>query len=627
MSTHSTTDPENNTLDAIRQRYQYNYTYLPPIAMVDQLPPEESPSEEWFRLLIKPLREIFINTLVANRGGKDADSLPDEVGEFVSEVLQNEGILSQMSLRARILKVVPLMLLKRPSRELNEVDDLLLSLFKDIGLTVFRDLLSHASALLSKGQSKGRAKSLQDYEKLFARIELPAIAKLFQKDDWFAYLRVGGYNPLIIERVRALSDRFPVTDDHYQGVMGRDDSLAIAAEEGRLYVADYHLLDGALNGTFPSEQKYAYAPLALFAVPKGSGPRLMQPVAIQCGQTPGAGNPIITPKSEPNAWQFAKTIVEVADVNIHEPVSHLARTHLFVGAFVMTTHRQLPTQHPLSILLRPHFEGTLSINDGAQKLLIAPKNTIDSLFAATIDNSRVLAAIGLQRYSFNNAMLPKQLQQRGVDDPNLLPVYPYRDDGLLVWNAIHAWVSDYLSLYYTSDQAIQNDAALQSWAAEAQAHDGGRVFDFGELNGQIQTRNYLVDAVTLIIFTASAQHAAVNFAQKDFMTLASASPTAGYRPASVLQDNVSEQDFLSLLPPLEQAQQQLNIGYLLGSVYYTSLGDYPNAHFDDPRVQPLLQNFQANLKGVEDAIQQRNLERPYKYEYLMPSKIPQSINV
>jgi arachidonate 15-lipoxygenase len=439
-------------------------------------------------------------------------------------------------------------------------------------------------------------------------------------------MRVAGYNPVMIERVTSLSDRFPVKDEQYQAVMGSDDSLAVAGQEGRLYLTDYGILDGAINGTYPHEQKYVYAPLALFALPKGSDPaRLLRPVAIQCGQSPGPDYPIITPNSGKYAWLFAKTVVQIADANVHEAVTHLARTHLFVGTFVMATHRQLPVSHPLSLLLRPHFEGTLAINDAAQRILIAPGGGVDRLLSSTIDNSRVLAVRGLQSYGFNGAMLPKQFKQRSVDDPNLLPVYPYRDDALLVWDAIHQWVSDYLNLYYATDEDIQKDAALQAWAAEAQAYDGGRVPDFGE-DGGIQTRDYLVDAATLIIFTASAQHAAVNFPQKDLMGYAAAVPLAGYLPASTLRGEVSEQDYLNLLPPLDQAQRQFNLLSLLGSIYYNKLGQYPKEYFTAPQVKPLLQAFQSNLQTVEATINQRNLNRP-AYEYLLPSKIPQSINI
>ena len=63
-------------------------------------------------------------------------------------------------------------------------------------------------------------------------------------------------------------------------------------------------------------------------------------------------------------------------------------------------------------------------------------------------------------------MLPKTFKARGVDDPELLPNYPYRDDALLYWDAIHRWVSSYLSLYYHSDADVQADPELAAWFDE-----------------------------------------------------------------------------------------------------------------------------------------------------------------
>ncbi|MEH2462175.1 lipoxygenase family protein [Nostoc sp.] len=625
-SDNSLSSSSTSTLDIARQEYQYNYTHIPSIAMVDQLSVAEEFATNWYFLLAQQLRVIFVNTLIVNRGNQGSKSIRDDVERFILEALLKGAIPIQFNIMGRILQILPQFLLKGISKDLRELDELFFHILKENGLVILRDTLNQVITLLYEGQPTGHATSLKDYENLFPEIGVPAIAKTYQEDEVFAYMRVGGYNPVMIERVTTLGDRFPVTDGHYQSVMGTDDSLAAAGLEGRLYLADYKILDGAINGTYPNEQKYAYAPLALFALPKGSDPtRLLRPIAIQCGQTPGSDYPIITPNSGKYPWLFAKTVVQIADANFHEPITHLARTHLLVGVFAIATSRQLPVTHPLRILLRPHFDSTLAINDAAQRILIAPAGGVDRLLSASIDNSRVLAVLGLQSYGFNSAILPKQFQQRGVDDPNLLPVYPYRDDALLVWDAIHQWVSDYLNLYYTMNEDIQKDTALQAWAAEISAYDGGRIPDFGE-DGRIKTLNYLIDATTLIIFTASAQHAAVNFPQKDLMSYGPAIPMAGYLPASTLKREVTEQDYLNLLPPLDQAQRQYNLLSLLGSVYYNKLGEYQQRYFTDQKVKPLLQAFQINLQQVEHTIKQRNLHRP-TYEYLLPSKIPQSINI
>ena len=487
---------------------------------------------------------------------------------------------------------------------------------------------------------------MQEYNDLFQKIKLPDIAHSFQEDEFFAYMQVAGYNPLMIERVEdKLSEKFPLTEAQYKEVMGDDDSLETAIKEGRVYLADYQIFKGAPNGTLGTEKKYIYAPQALFAVPKAiegfsehsDSSRLMRAVAINCTQNP-EDNLIFTPKSDKYKWLFAKTIVQITDSNFHEVLSHLGRTHLFVGRFAIAIHRQLSKNHPLRLLLLPHLKGTSNINNLAQEVLIAPGGSIDILFGSTIDAARTLVEADLQNYSFNEAMLPKQLEKRGVDDKEKLPVYPYRDDALLIWDAIHQWVSDYLNIYYKGDEDVQKDKELQHWAKECVDDDGARVYDFGEdKDGGIKTLEYLIDATTLIIFTASAQHAAVNFPQKDIMSYAPAVPLAGYKPLSILQSEVTEEDYLNFLPPQKQAEGQLKLLYLLGSVYYTELGHYPKNNFKNSSVKKAseekealvkkaLKTFQQNLWDVETKIIDRN-RKGFDYTYLLPSKIPQSINI
>ena len=130
----------------------------------------------------------------------------------------------------------------------------------------------------------------------------------------------------------------------------------------------------------------------------------------------------------------------------------------------------------------------------------------------------------------------------------------------------------------------------------------------------------------LICFTASAQHAAVNFPQASLMSYVPATPPAGYSPLSVMQEGFSENDFLKFLPPLEIAKSLLDILYLLISVYYTRLGDYVNNYFTDQLIQNHLAKFQQELIKIEEEINERNKTRT-PYEFLLPSKIPQSINI
>lgn len=492
------------------------------------------------------------------------------------------------------------------------------------------------------------ALGLKNYQDLFQLIYLPIIAYQAQEDKAFAAQRVSGANPLVIERLPKLLDKFPVTNAQYQSVMGASDSLETALAENRLYITDYEVLREIEPATTDIEndtiQKYIYHPIALFAVEPGNCPnRRLVPVAIQCEQKPSNDNPIFVAPNlnssleERWAWQIAKLTVQIADANYHEFISHLGGTHLRMEPIAIATYRKLPITHPLGKLLLPHFEGTLFINDSAVKGLVNPGGTVDKVAAGTLKSSILLSVKGAKNYPyvFNESSLPKVLKARGIDDVQTLPCYPYRDDGLLIWNAIHEWVSSYLSLFYANDSAVQNDAAIQDWIRDLTDPKGGQMEGIGEqippdAPGKIETLAYLIEAVTLIIFTGSANHAAVNFPQSLWMTYMPNMPLAGYRPAPKTTVGMTEQNYLDLLPPLNQAENQMNMTYLLGSVYYTKLGYYGESdkpYFTDARVNKILKDFQDKLISIELEITDRNNVRPITYNTLIPSKIPQSINI
>ncbi|WP_437585891.1 lipoxygenase family protein [Sorangium sp. So ce1000] len=475
----------------------------------------------------------------------------------------------------------------------------------------------------------GQATRLYDYALEFQTFRLPEIASAYQDDTSFAWMRVAGPNPLVIKRVASPGANFPVTEEQYRSVMGDSDSLASAGGQGRLYLADYEVLSQLDPGAAPDQQKYIEAPLALFAVPAAGSPsRLLRPVAIQCAQAPSPANPIFTP-ADGVAWEVAKLHVQVADGNYHELISHLGQTHLVLEAFAMATPRQLAPEHPINVLLTPHFQGTLAINGAGEAELIAPGGPVDNLLAGTLASSIRLAVDSVLSYGVNQHFLPVALASRGVDDADALSNYPYRDDGMLLWEAIHQWVSRYLAVYYTSDADVQGDYELQNWIAELSSPAGGGLSDIGE-DGAISTVAYLAKLLTHVIFTASAQHAAVNFPQGFIMSFTPALPLAAYAPAPSVKSGLPPSELFQHLPPLQQALLQLNLMMLIGGVYYSRLGDYdrniPGTYFTDARVREPLEAFQRALIEIEATIGKRNLQR-IPYVVLMPSQIPQSTNI
>ena len=131
----------------------------------------------------------------------------------------------------------------------------------------------------------------------------------------------------------------------------------------------------------------------------------------------------------------------------------------------------------------------------------------------------------------------------------------------------------------------------------------------------------------MIIFTASAQHAAANFAQKTDMAFAPAHPLAGYAPLPAAGDAVTESSFLDMLPPLDVALRTEQTLTFLGSLHHGRLGHYPRRRFTAPALVALMRRFRDDLAAIESTIVARNRGLVLPYIHLQPSRIPQSINI
>ena len=602
-------DPNPETradaLENARRAYRWteNVETLPGVPLAEEVPYADEPSIPWLLDVAEVALLILANGLLTNVAEKRVSQGQDRVDALRTDLNRIRGDYEQH--RGRLggaLSVQPYQ---------QQLRDLLAELYS-----------AYADFIVGAHDGDG-ASELADYEQLFAIIPLPEIAASFMTDETFARMRVAGPNPILLRQVRSMPSNFPVTEAQY-GAVVPGDTIAEAIAQGRLYLLNYAELVEIEVAT--GADKYLYVPLALFTVPPDRGS--LVPVAIQCGQDPERF-PIFTRASPEWSWQMAKTAVQVAEGNYHELFVHLARTHLMIEPFVVATHRELSARHPINILLAPHFEGTLFINASAAGDLIAPGGAIESVFAGVITSTQKATAKDRLRCDFYDSMLPTNLRDRGVDDTVALPDYPYRDDALLLWNAIADWVSDYVEVYYKTEKQLTDDGELAAWSAALVAE--GKVKGFRD----ITSRSQLVEVLTMVIFTASAQHAAVNYPQATDMSYAPAISGAGWAPAPQSAYH-NEADWLKMLPPLDVARQQLDVLYLLGSIYYRPLGTYRSNSFpysewlQDPKIvghDGPLARFRAALSEIETVIEGRNRRRAVPYTFLRPSLVPMSINI
>ncbi len=559
-----------------RQEYQFGtFDFLPSLPLLKAVPLSEKP----------PVR-LFGNRLV------------------VASLVAN---LVQLAAKARQASAAQAPPAATPMDPLQAYEGLLTG-FLGMKLPGYADL----SAFLLPSEVKYQA-----LEQSRAVSNLTQVIADYKKDSAFAEQRLSGVNPVVIQRLEAEK---PEVLQHLLNVPKVKEELErlSTGETSNVYFVDYHTqLPAVKGGTCRDEkgaerQKSLPRPIALFRWENGQ----LLPVAIQID----AYRPesIFTP-SDDSAWLIAKLCVQIADANHHELITHLCRTHLVIETMVVVTARELAQNHPLNVLLQPHFRFTLNYNDGVRKTLISQGGTIDTLLAGTLRGAEDILKEGYRTWSFDQFVFPKDMERRGMND---IPHYPCRDDGMLVWKAIEKFVSDYLKLYYKEPEAIAKDAELQAWAQELQT-----VFEGKGFPGEFQTLDSLVEVVTGIIFIAGPQHSAINYAQYEYMAFAPNMPFAAYGPCP--EQGQPPQDIAQFLPPPSQAIGQFLLAHSLSAYQYDRLGEYLAGDFTAPEVLLLIQEFKKNLEVVEKTIDEQNTNgsRPIPYPYFKPSLSLNSISI
>jgi arachidonate 15-lipoxygenase len=496
--------------------------------------------------------------------------------------------------------------------------------------------------------------TLQDYEDFFTLLPLPAVAKVYETNNSFAEQRLSGANPMVIRRLGSSDARVEVlkqihTWKDFEPLFDGQTEL----DAGNIYITDYTGTDPnyrgpakVRGGTHEKGRKYLPKPLAFFWWRStGISDRgKLVPIAIQLDASTDpdvytvSSSKVYTPfEKNPLDWLFAKFCVQIADANHHEMSTHLCRTHFVMAPIAIATARRLGENHPLSILLKPHLLFMLTNNQLGQKGLINPGGPVDRLLAGNLAESMELVKDAYKGWNINDFALPKEIEKRGMKE---IPHYPYRDDGMLLWDAIHTFVSDYLNHFYLISQELTTDTELQAWAAElSDPTTGGKVKG---MPASITNIAELIEIVTTIIFTCGPQHSAVNFAQYEYMTFAPNMPLAAYQDTpngSDVENPMTMEKILNLLPPYKRSAEQLEILDVLSAYKYDRLGYYDKAlgeiynekvediFKDHPIILNIISQFQQNLNMVEQEIDANNKKRVVPYLYLKPSSILNSISI
>ncbi|MFN9810953.1 MAG: lipoxygenase family protein [Deltaproteobacteria bacterium] len=475
-------------------------------------------------------------------------------------------------------------------------------------------------------------------EYLYSQAQFVTRAAVDTKDPYLAYF--GGYVPAPQYVVDHAAEDAELARQFIQGVgpmvirclteVGQvpesmralqpgGDSLATLVAAKRLFLLDYE----ALVPIKPYRDMFIYAPLVLVFKEKTAEGARLNLAAIQLTRN-ASGNDIYVPGvTPPNRWRLAKLHVACADNQYHQWLFHLGFGHLAMEPFAVATHNALPAEHPIAILLRPHFQDTLGINFLARETLvsdIAPFT--DRTFSTGTAQALEMFLAAWRKYDFFERAFPAELAARGFDEAKSdgLEGYYFREDGFLVWNAIGSYVEAVVAKFYASDAAVAADTALAAWAAECT--DPARA-DIPGFPRAFASRALLTQALQTLIWSVSAQHSVVNFSQFEFLSYVPNRPDSLFRAMPEGTEEIEASYVAAALPGPAISHFQISFAWLLSTPSDDTLADL-NVYDSVFPLRARLQEISLQIRTRNDALTKAG--KP-PYPFLLPENIAASIAI
>ncbi|EEC72668.1 hypothetical protein OsI_06220 [Oryza sativa Indica Group] len=486
------------------------------------------------------------------------------------------------------------------------------------------------------------------------------------RDEEFARQVLAGVNPICIQ----LLTEFPIVSKLDPEVYGPPESAltkellesqiveSVTVEEAmaqrRLFILDYHdVFLPYVHRVRERPETTLYGSRTVFFL---TGAGTLSPLAIELARPQSPTRPqwrrafVHGPDATASwLWKLAKAHVLSHDTGYHQLVSHWLRTHCCVEPYIIAANRQLSRMHPVHRLLHPHFRYTMEINALARESLINADGIIEESFWPGRYAMELSSVAYAATWRFDAEALPEDLVRRGLavrqEDGELeltIKDYPYANDGLLVWNSIKQWASDYIDFYYKSDEEVACDEEVRAWWEEVRTKGHADKKDEPWWPA-VDTRDGLIGVLTTIMWVTSGHHAAVNFGQYHYGGYFPNRPTV-MRKNMPVEENKEEvmKKFMEmpehvLLDTMPSKMQAITIMATLDILSSHSpdeeyMGEHAEpAWLAEPRVKAAFERFAGRMKEIEGIVDERNNDPELRnrcgagivpYELLKPFSTP-----
>jgi len=315
---------------------------------------------------------------------------------------------------------------------------------------------------------------------------------------------------------------------------------------------------------------------------------------------------------------LAKMHLKSADSQVYQINGHLLKTRKLLEPIYIGLHQHFAPNHPVFKLLVSHLKSRMSISK-LNRHIFENDGIIDEVLSMSGPSKDKLLVKSFTSTSWSQLVLPKDIENRGVEDFDKLPNYYYRDDGLLLWKTISQFVSNFVHHYYNTEEEIKTDTELQNFITGA--YEGlKKMHDFPtSFTGYTD----LIEFLTTVIWTASCLSSLLNYSQYECYGWIPNYPQSVLKPAPTLKGQTTLEDVVAALPNVKMAALQLITAWNLSqsSKDDEPFGHYPNKLFSDHEALRIFATFQDELKHISDEIHLRNTKRKREYIWLLPERI------
>lgn len=277
--------------------------------------------------------------------------------------------------------------------------------------------------------------------------------------------------------------------------------LDAAAAGGLLYAIDlrfFEMLEPQTVANLPR-----FTPATLTVLVQDAATKALLPQLIRVSGHQGAGATTYSRGfASPSAWLYALQAAKTSATVYGIWLGHVYHWHIPTAALQMALWNNVPAGHVLLQLLGPQSNFLIAFDDVLLLLWrsIAPPTSI----ASSWQFLQLIDAFAKDRGYFDDdppaeiKKLGLRLEDFTVDKP--WDAYPLVGRLMGIWQATEDYVEAFVAANYPSDEAVQQDAALQSFAAAAGKKSEGNLAGLPPMD----SRAALARVLTSQIFRVTA---------------------------------------------------------------------------------------------------------------------------